>query len=267
MKFAINYSPQAAALLAGGNIQIDFFKTPDWPAMIAEARLYCPVAVHFRLKARLGKLHKTDWAPIDAILDQTGTPFINVHLDPGIKEYPEMSLETPEKAQAMRLITAMLEDVHSVVRRYGPERVIVENMPYRGAQGEILRPAVEVDVIRRIVSETGCGFLLDISHARITAHYLGLDARRYIDALPNHRLKELHFTGIDRLNGRLQDHLPVLPADWIELEWALERIRCGDWAQPWLLAFEYGGDGEKYRDRCDPAVIASQAPRLYQMVH
>ena len=36
-----------------------------------------------------------------------------------------------------------------------------------------MRPSVEPEVITRVVEESGCGLLLDISHARIVANYLG----------------------------------------------------------------------------------------------
>jgi uncharacterized protein (UPF0276 family) len=266
MKFAINYSTQAAGLFAAGKIPLDLFKSPDWPDLIVEAGAYRPVAVHFSLKARRGKLFKTDWEQVDAMLEQTGTPYVNLHLDPGTRDYPGSLPEVDDPVLAERVVDAILADVHTAVKRYGPERVIVENVPYRAEQGEVLRPAVETENICRIVAETGCGLLLDISHARITAHHLGLDAHAYMNSLPVHRLKELHFTGLHNLNGRLQDHLEALPSDWPELEWVLERIRGGEWTRPWMLAFEYGGVGEKFAFRSDAEAIATQVPRLYEMV-
>jgi len=50
----INYSTQAADLLKQGKIQVERFKCPDWPDMIAEASQLCPVAVHVNLKAGVG---------------------------------------------------------------------------------------------------------------------------------------------------------------------------------------------------------------------
>jgi hypothetical protein len=42
----------------------------------------------------------------------------------------------------------------------------------------------------------------------------------------------------------------------------LERIKSGQWASPWLLAFEYGGVGEKFARRSNPEVIEEQLPQL-----
>ncbi|MBN2550101.1 MAG: DUF692 family protein [Anaerolineales bacterium] len=266
MYLAINYSTQAAALLHEGRIQIDRFKCPPWPDMIAEASPLCPVAVHFELKAGNAGLRETNWAPLHAFLEETGTPFINLHLNPTIKHYPGFSVDTTQPNQVERVIQQMIEDVNAVVDEFGAPRVIVENVPYRGLQGKVLRPAVEPQVILQVLNATGCGLLLDISHARIAAHHLGMDEKVYLAQLPTDRLRELHFTGLHNLNGRLQDHLEILETDWPCLDWVLERIRTGEWNKPWMLAFEYGGVGEKFAAHSDPQVIAEQVPLLYRRV-
>jgi uncharacterized protein (UPF0276 family) len=117
------------------------------------------------------------------------------------------------------------------------------------------------------LDELNCGLLLDISHARISAHHLGIDEREYISKLPVKRLREIHYTGLHNINGKLVDHLPILEEDWPILEWVMSQINSGDFSQPWLLAFEYGGIGERYADRSDPNVIASQIPRLYDFIN
>lgn len=266
MEFAINYSPQAAALLAEGRIQIDRFKTPDWPDMIAQARTQAPVAVHFGLRAGGGDLNRTDWGQVEELLDQTDTPYVNLHLNPTLQDFPESDVVTPDQSQFDRVVAHLLTDVQAATERFGPERIIVENVPYRGTGGKTMRPAVEPAVIRRIINETGCGLLLDISHARIAAHSLGIEERDYMMQLPVERLRELHFTGLHNLDGRLQDHLPVLEADWPVLDWVVDRIRSAEWARPWLLAFEYGGVGKKFEWRSELAAIAEQAPRLFATV-
>jgi uncharacterized protein (UPF0276 family) len=267
MELAINYSTQAAALLAERKIQLDRFKCPDWPDLILEAQAQLPVAVHFTLTAGSGKLKKTaNWDFVAKLLAQTGTPYVNLHLAPTQKEFPDFSIQDPSPAEAQKVFKAIRKDVRAAVREFGPEKVIVENVPFRGLQDKVFRTAVEPARIEEIVNDTGCGLLLDISHARIAAHHIGLDACDYLDQLPVHKLKELHFTGLHNLDGYLQDHLPVLEHDWPILEWVLARIRSGQWADPWLLALEYGGVGEKFAGRSDPSVIAAQVPRLYSLV-
>jgi uncharacterized protein (UPF0276 family) len=266
MKFAINYSTQAAELVSEGRIEVDHFKCPNWPDLVREAGAYRPVAVHFGLQAGSGQLKNSDWESISRLVTQTSTPYVNLHLSPSQEDYPGLPIETSKPDQFRQVVRNLIDDVRAVVAQFGPERVIAENVPYRGEGGKVLRPVAEPAVIRQVLETTGCGLLLDISHARITAHHLGIDARTYMSQLPVERLKELHFTGLHRLNGRLQDHLSILDVDWPFLEWVTERIRQGEWARPWVLALEYGGVGEKFAWRSDKAVIAEQVPRVYDMV-
>jgi uncharacterized protein (UPF0276 family) len=69
----------------------------------------------------------------------------------------------------------LLADVLGVVKRFGAERVIVENSPYYSELGKTMRACIDPDIITRIVEETGCGLLLDISHACIASHYIAMD--------------------------------------------------------------------------------------------
>jgi uncharacterized protein (UPF0276 family) len=267
MKFAINYSKQAAQLVERGEIAIDYFKCPDWPGLVEEANRLRPVAVHFTLKAGSGRIQKTDWKLVEQLLRQTGTAYVNLHIAPESKDFPGIPVDTQCAEEYRAVIDRVITDVQLVVNRFGADRVIVENVPYRGKDGSILRPGVEPGAIHQVLDETGCGLLLDISHARITAHRLGMDEHVYMAALPIDRLHELHFTGLHNLHGYLQDHLPVLEADWPVLDWVQERIQRKEWSLPTMLAFEYGGVGEKFSWRSDMAVIAEQAPRLYQYAH
>jgi len=266
MKLAINYSPAVRKLVQAGRIQVDYFKTPDWDWMINEATHIRPVAVHFTLDAGNNQLSQVDWEHIRQLLNLTGTPFINLHLDPRQSYYPKLSVDTVIPSDVDRLYQIMWSDVMVVVQVFGAERVIVENSPYRGETGKTMRACVEPEMINRIVEETGVGLLLDLSHAIISARHLGMDPSNYIENLPVQRIKEMHFAGIHRRNGLWTDHLSIMNADWHWLDWAIECIRLGQWSSPWLLAFEYGGIGKPFKRRSNPNVMVKQVPQLYERV-
>ena len=266
MRLAINYSHEAAALLAAGSVQFEIFKCPDWPDLVSEAMELRQVAVHFALRAGSGKLERKRWDRVEALLKLTSTPYVNLHLHAKTNDFPEMLPEKQSPDEVEQVHSVLLKDVMAAVRRFGAERVIIENIPFRGAGGKALRTCVEPSVIRSITDETGCGLLLDISHARISAQAMGMDAHTYMEQLPRRSLKELHFTGLEWMDGRLQDHLPARAEDWPELEWVLKGIRERTWALPWLLAFEYGGIGEDFTWRSDAQVMAVQIPHLRTLV-
>jgi uncharacterized protein (UPF0276 family) len=270
MNFAINFSHKTAALVAKGLIDIDYFKCPDWPDLISEALRYRPIAVHFTLRAGTGLLPQTDWGHIEQMLQLTKTPYVNLHLETRTNDFPTESNTIPsytqEPAHINMVVERLLLDVSAVVDHFGPERVIAENVPYWGANGTVLRPASEASVIRRVVEETGCGLLLDISHARITARYLGIDETKYLAGLPVERVRELHIAGIHTVEEGWQDHLPMLAEDWPWLDKALEAVNNGSWGPAWLIAFEYGGEGGWFADHTDPAVIADQVPEFRKRI-
>ena len=272
MNFAINYSPQAADLSKQGEIEIDLFKCPDWPELIEEASALAPVYVHFPLVAGHPSLYKTDWRNVERVLEQTNTPFVNVHLEVITEVYPQMAVNTADPHDSERITERLIDDIRYIAEHVGAERVIAENIIYRGHRRNVLRPCVQPEVIRTVIEETDCGFLLDLSHARISAHYLGVeeagvDVWSYLEGLPLERLKELHLTGIHFHEGKLSDHLPLTDFDWEMTERIFGAIRAGVWGEPQTVSFEYGGLGPIFAWRSRKEVIAEQVPRLYGLVH
>ncbi len=263
MNFAINYSPQSAELFRNGQIQVDRFKCPDWPWMIAEASRLCPVAVHFNLTIGNGSVKDIDWDASLHLLESTGTPYLNFHLESRHHDFPDIPPESADPAHFKQVYEQVAQDVRLVLEHIEASRVILENVPYRGSGGKVLRPSIEPRLIRQILEETGCGLLFDLSHARISAAALGVSEADYISSLPLERMREMHFTGTKKIDGLTIDHLEAQESDWQALEWFF-RENAG-LPRPWLLAFEYGGVGEKFEWRSEAGVIASQVPRLYQL--
>jgi uncharacterized protein (UPF0276 family) len=266
MNFAINYSPQAAELVRKGRIEVDFFKTPPWSEMIAEAETLRPIAVHFDFWA--GDLGSPDWEAVKDFLARTETAYINLHLGVKPTEMPHLPVnEPPNTEQREEIIDFMLANVHILTARFGAERVIAENIPFRLKENSNVWACVEPAVISAVIERAGCGLLLDISHARIAAQSLGIEPHAYIEALPVKNLRELHFTGLHNWGGYAMDHLEILEADWPWLDWVLEKVNSGTWGSAHMLAFEYGGTGDFFRRFSDPEVMAAQVPRLYKLCH
>lgn len=267
MYLAINYSPPAAQLVQSGQLHVNYFKTPDWQWLVNEAKNLRPVAVHFTLEAGNNCLNQVDWIQVEQLANSTHTPYINLHLDARQRNFPWLAIDTNTKTDNVQVLKVILSDVMRVVDLFGPEKVIIENSPYRGETGNTLRLCIEPDVITRIIDETGCGFLLDISHAIISATTIGTNPYKYFSRLPVHNLKEMHFAGIHNVNGRMMDHLSILKRDWKWLDWVLARIQSGEWKTPWLLAFEYGGVGKEFEWRSDPNVIIKQVPKILERLN
>jgi len=55
----------------------------------------------------------------------------------------------------------------------------------------------EAEFLRRFFDETGCGFLIDVPHLWLAAHYQKRDARKYIGEFPLDKVVEIHVGGVD----------------------------------------------------------------------
>jgi uncharacterized protein (UPF0276 family) len=266
MELSVNYSLEAEALLKEGKIAFDRVKCADWPDMIATARKLLPIYVHFPLDAGSRTGRSPNFEAADQMARETDTPYVNLHLVTWQRDYPELPADSTDPTLQKNVIDQMLLDVGAAITAIGRDRLILENIPYFGKTSEFHRACVEPDVIRTVFEQTDCGFLLDLSHARLAAHYLGVEPREYVESLPVERLRELHVTGIRQIKDRLADHMDLGDEDWAFVEWALDRIKSGDWARPWTIALEYGGIGEPFKWRSEKRVLEGQVPRLLEMV-
>jgi len=268
VQFAVNYSPASLALLEEGRIEVDLLKCPAWPDVVTEVRDRCPCYVHLPFRAGRDELNDVDWDEVDSMLDGTATRYVNAHLAPCASDFDGLTLMARGGRLEQRIIDAMKRDAETLVDRFGREHVILGNVMWDPLPPwEIPALALDCDVIREVVHDVGCSFLLDLAHVRVTTLQMGCDLRDYVAALPLRHLREVHITGTVREeDGLWRDHHPLGDEDWPILDWALEQIRSGAWGRPWLVTFEYGGIGSRYEKRSDPAVVAEQVPLLYKRV-
>jgi uncharacterized protein (UPF0276 family) len=226
-----------------------------------------------------------DWTRIERLLEQIHTPWVNVHVAPTPQDYPDIPVDSADPAHVARLTENIIRDVSAIVSRFGADRVIIENV--FDYAGEHLYAGFSPSVLRRVIAETGCGFLLDLSHAYLAAHHLGQDPYAYTQALPTAYTREIHVSGNQRIEGKwltrmreagvndataqkfrghLLDHLPMTAADWEFVSWAMAQVHNGIWRTPEIVAFEYGGIGPVFQAFTNTETLAEQVPRLYQLV-
>ncbi len=260
MKFAVNYSNPLIRLIKEDAIELDWIKCPDWDGMLEEAAAYKPVTIHFDLEAGLGKTLDVDVSRIGRFLETTETPHVNTHL------VTPRSYTPDDPTELHRVNDLWRQEIGWMVDRFGADKVVLEHFPYTLSMPHIA-PAADAVTFSRVIEDTGCQLLVDLAHARITADTLGIDVKDYIGAMPMERLAELHVTGIRPYGGVLTDHFGMDEEGWEILKWALQEIRSGQWKEPRVVAFEYGGVGDVFVWRTDYDVLKEQVPRLYDLVH
>lgn len=259
MKFAVNYSTPLVRLLNEGLIKIELIKCPDWDGMLTEAQGQSEITIHFDLEVGLRNTQKADFSRIKRLMNSTFTPHVNTHLVTPQQFNPTSDSETRD------IYKTWLDEIHLMIDHLGAQAVALEHHPYTIANPNI-RPAADTTVFSRVVKDTGCMFILDLAHARITADTLGVSVKDYILDLPLDRLVEMHITGIKPYSGILTDHFELGDEDWSVLRWALNEIRTGNWRTPEIVAFEYGGIGQTFSWRTNPEVLKSQVPLLYELI-
>ena len=281
--------------MQAGQVQLDYFKCPAWPDLIAEAQKTLPVYIHFPLNVGNGQgypQNEETQAPADldwiaALLDQTGTPLVNTHFTPAAARYPAIPIDSRDPGHIRRVIDSTLRDLEPLIKRFGAERVTLENII--NEYGWLTMAALP-EVITQLVKASGCGFLFDLSHARLAARGLGMDEQEYILGLPLASIREIHVTGLqiltpqllarvhaagiqrwpsDELQGKWLDHFAMQEADWAAFSWMLgqlARANGGTWRKPWVVAYEYGGVGGFWELITERAIYEAQLPRMYQGV-
>jgi uncharacterized protein len=291
MKIAVNYSTASCDLFQAGRIPIDLFKCFMQADVVTVVQKFAPLYIHFPLKVGAGIGDGVDtithqpanWAMVECFLAHTHTPFINLHLAQACADFPHLPPDTLRPDHVAMLTEYLLTDVQAVVKRFGAERVIVENDHHFG--GRHLRPASLPHVIRQITEETGCGFLLDVAHARLAALNFGIEAQSYLTALPVRKLREIHVSGVQRFEGawleklrnaapeladdftdEVLDHFPLTDEDWQLTEWSFQNIREGNWQRPGMVTMECGGLGPMWEAMSSPGMLEEQLCQLHRMV-
>ncbi|HSD85563.1 MAG TPA: DUF692 family protein [Anaerolineae bacterium] len=181
---------------------------------------------------------------IAAYLHYTRSPWASMHITmwlPGmvglmLRRGWRMPLPHPEQA-TQRFIQRVRRLVHSI---HVP--VILENTeppPFKGYDFE-----VQPQRITQVLEETGCGFLLDIGHARISAARLGMEVDEYLGSLPLKRVVQVHVSGPRLRAGCLVDaHEPLQEVDYAVLDFVLERTK------PQAVTLEYIREREPLREQ------------------
>lgn len=81
--------------------------------------------------------------------------------------------------------------------------LILENITYtmRFPSSEMS----EAEFVGKLLEETDCGLLLDVTNLYINARNHGFDWRRFLDEIPAERIVQLHFVGLHRHRDTLVD--------------------------------------------------------------
>ena len=84
----------------------------------------------------------------------------------------------------------------------------------------------EWEFLAQVASEADCGLLVDVNNIYVSAHNLGFEPRRYLDAIPPERVAQMHLAGFTDMGTYLFDthSAPVHEDVWALYRYAVARF-------------------------------------------
>jgi uncharacterized protein (UPF0276 family) len=129
-------------------------------------------------------------------------------------------LPLPYTPEALRTVVQHIQQVQDVLGR----RLVVENvssyLQYKASTMD------EAQFLSAMAQEADCLLLLDVNNVYVSSVNHGFDARAFIDALPAHRIQQIHLAGHHDHGTHIvdtHDH-PVADPVWQLYEHTLQRL-------------------------------------------
>jgi uncharacterized protein (UPF0276 family) len=240
LRLGIPVSQTAARLLAEGRLDVDYVV---WYGQIGTERLdeiarHKPVLLH--------DLSDSFWLnyadPFDealmaqtrTILDTIRCPWLSTGIgasaEPQAHRHGPYREATPEDVQPRQVVIDNIIRHGRRLQDWAGMPLLLENFNYHptGAYDYICEPALFSELIEAI----GCGMLLDLGHARISAQNMAEwegDVAAYLSALPLAKVREIHFNRPGWQRGERVDlHQPACADDLEWLGWTLERTPAAE---------------------------------------
>jgi uncharacterized protein len=193
------------------------------PRVLAAVRSHFPVALH-GVGLNVGSVDPLDQEYLDRLgelVARVEPAWVSDHLCwTGVDGHSLHDLlPLPLTRAALRHVS---ERVARVQERLG-RRIALENVSSYAAFRADEMP--EWEFLAALAERADCGILLDVNNVFVSAHNHGLDAEKYIDALPSGRICEIHLAGPSESGEMLVDthDSPVREEVWKLYERAIRR--------------------------------------------
>jgi hypothetical protein len=237
-KIACNWSEELCDLITSGRADVDYIKTGafggGFEKFYDKMRAMKPVLIHglgHYEMAGSKSLDAVDFPRAKRLLLENNCPHYGVHLSITNKD---MTPDLREEDIAAR----MFERVQ-VFKKEIPVPLLLENIPDT-PQEKVLYdhfPYSKPEQISKVICDNDVGFLLDITHAKITCVYREWNIHDYLRALPQERVKEIHVngSGFDEHGFPDDTHNAMAEVDFELLSFVLK------YTNPAVVTLEYVG--------------------------
>lgn len=238
-----NATPQLVELIREGRVRVDYLKVGSWmaPQTLASFDSGLPLVLHgTEVLSREETFPQEVLAGVKAWVARTGTPWLSEHLGFSCEEVEIASEMIPALGTRLLSLDEARENICRNAKQLQaaiPVPLLLENLPrcLNHAHDHVCEP----DFIAHVLQETGCGLLLDVAHARVSAFILGYDVYDYLARLPLEKTVEIHVSGPREEGGILTDrHEAMTQPDYEVLAYVLRH------SSPKMVSLEYWRDKE-----------------------
>lgn len=230
-------------LLYAGQLELDYLEVhgpyvdgarevyPDLPMVLHNA-LY-----QWSLTHPEGLAYKDAAKITQERVEKSKSPWYSLHLGFSAAEvdFYNEAMQATSPLQQRELVLERCVHRLSQMKTLVPVPILIENLDYNptNAYEYVCEPVF----IRQVLEETATWLLLDLAHARVTAHAFGIAVEDYIDQLPLTKVRQIHLNRPGWRDNRLVDsHLALEEEDYQLFENILSQC------QPWAVTLEYNKD-------------------------
>ena len=250
MKIGCNYYLETEQLFDDGSIDIDFFK---YPAEIFHMEImkdldafevFCnkltakrPILLHGLYPAP----HDLSSPSLQVDFDhETSNRLIKITKTPGVSFHPTLS-KISDDVPFIKTFSTIIANACFLKEKYSDMAFVsIENLDYVHRFGDLVKP----EIITELLNESGCGLLLDISHAYYASRGLRMGFHDYLRKLPLEKTVEVHINGwVENENG-LMSHTKIHEEAYQTLK---EVLKC---CTPKIITVEYGRNNDRIGIGC-----------------
>ena len=250
MKLACNYCLETEQLFDEKSIDIDYFKYPahgfDMKRMeildifeefCNKLTIKCPILLHGFYPSPHDLSSPTLQVDFN---EETVSRLVKITKTPGLSVHPTLS-RIPADVPFDNIFATIITNAKFLKEKYTDmDFVSIENVDHIDRWRDLLKP----EIIKRVLDETGCDFLLDISHAYYASRGLDINFFDYLKMLPLEKIVEIHINGWVETEKGLMSHTKTNDEAYEALKEVLQ------YCNPKIITVEYGRPDDRVGAGC-----------------
>src|SRR6266851_634648 len=233
MKFGISISKTVGEMARNDELDVDYIVYYGQIGMkyVDEMKAHYPLLLHdlpepFWLSYEnpfTDEVVKVSQQLLDSIQPPWFSTGIGASAEPQAHRDGPYREGNPEDLQSRETVVANITKHTKRLRDWVKIPVLLENFNYHPTNA--YEYICEPEQYSQLLETTGCGMLLDLAHARISAVNMKHPSERaYLSEMPLNKVREIHFTRPGwQGDQRVDLHQPVQQDDLDILAWVMER--------------------------------------------